>query len=212
MRISNFLLWQIAYSELYVTETLWPDFWRLELLRAILNYQSRDRRFGGLSGARARPIQRAPVNAACSKSRNEASPDRFLPPLSCAVLAAMSISFSRCFRRRGALLLRVRGHRCGLWDREPGPLGYAAGLILLSGAARPAALPWPERYWRSPWVWCPRTWQEALPRAAALLLAWSTFSDLAVAIVLWERSPHWLLFALLVNWIGDSRAYYMGRA
>ncbi len=55
MRISNFLLWQIAYSELYVTETLWPDFRRGELLRAILNYQSRDRRFGGLSGGAGAP-------------------------------------------------------------------------------------------------------------------------------------------------------------
>jgi undecaprenyl diphosphate synthase len=56
MRISNFLLWQIAYAELYVTETLWPDFKRGDLLRAILEYQSRDRRFGGLIavGARAR--------------------------------------------------------------------------------------------------------------------------------------------------------------
>lgn len=49
MRISNFLLWQIAYSELYVTETLWPDFSRRELLKAILDYQKRDRRYGGLS-------------------------------------------------------------------------------------------------------------------------------------------------------------------
>ncbi len=49
MRISNFLLWQIAYSELYVTETLWPDFSRRELLKAILAYQKRDRRYGGLS-------------------------------------------------------------------------------------------------------------------------------------------------------------------
>ena len=49
MRISNFLLWQIAYSELYVTETLWPDFNRTELLKAILDYQKRDRRYGGLS-------------------------------------------------------------------------------------------------------------------------------------------------------------------
>jgi undecaprenyl diphosphate synthase len=48
MRVSNFLLWQIAYAELYVTETLWPDFDRSELLRAILDYQKRDRRFGGL--------------------------------------------------------------------------------------------------------------------------------------------------------------------
>ena len=45
-RISNFLLWQIAYTELYVTETLWPDFDRKELLRAIADYQSRERRFG----------------------------------------------------------------------------------------------------------------------------------------------------------------------
>jgi len=49
MRVSNFLLWQIAYAELYVTETLWPDFTRLELLSAILEYQNRERRFGGLS-------------------------------------------------------------------------------------------------------------------------------------------------------------------
>ncbi len=45
-RISNFLLWQIAYTELYVTDTLWPDFNREELLRAIADYQSRERRFG----------------------------------------------------------------------------------------------------------------------------------------------------------------------
>ncbi len=49
MRISNFLLWQIAYAELYVTETLWPDFTRAELLEAILEYQNRERRFGGLA-------------------------------------------------------------------------------------------------------------------------------------------------------------------
>jgi undecaprenyl diphosphate synthase len=48
LRISNFLLWQSAYSEIYVTETLWPDFRRLHLLNAIVDYQGRDRRFGGL--------------------------------------------------------------------------------------------------------------------------------------------------------------------
>ncbi len=48
MRISNFLLWQIAYAEFYLTETLWPDFRRADLLDAILDYQKRDRRFGGL--------------------------------------------------------------------------------------------------------------------------------------------------------------------
>jgi undecaprenyl diphosphate synthase len=48
-RVSNFLLWQIAYAELYVTDTLWPDFRCADLLDAILDYQKRDRRFGGLS-------------------------------------------------------------------------------------------------------------------------------------------------------------------
>jgi undecaprenyl diphosphate synthase len=51
MRVSNFLLWQIAYAELYVTPTLWPDFKRTELLEALLDYQRRDRRFGGLGAA-----------------------------------------------------------------------------------------------------------------------------------------------------------------
>ncbi len=45
-RVSNFLLWQIAYTELYVTETLWPDFDRDELMKAISDYQARERRFG----------------------------------------------------------------------------------------------------------------------------------------------------------------------
>ncbi len=49
MRISNFLLWQIAYSEIYVTDVLWPDFRGEHLLDAILNFQNRERRFGGLS-------------------------------------------------------------------------------------------------------------------------------------------------------------------
>ncbi len=48
MRLSNYLLWQIAYAELYVTERLWPDFRGLHLLEAIAAYQQRSRRFGGL--------------------------------------------------------------------------------------------------------------------------------------------------------------------
>ncbi len=48
-RISNFLLWQIAYSELYFTDTLWPDFRKEDLEKAILDYQSRERRFGKTS-------------------------------------------------------------------------------------------------------------------------------------------------------------------
>ncbi|WP_051585784.1 isoprenyl transferase [Caldanaerobius polysaccharolyticus] len=47
-RVSNFLLWQIAYSELWYTDTLWPDFSEKDLLSAIADYQERERRFGGL--------------------------------------------------------------------------------------------------------------------------------------------------------------------
>ena len=46
MRISNFLLWQLAYAEIYITETLWPDFDRQEFHQALVSYQKRDRRFG----------------------------------------------------------------------------------------------------------------------------------------------------------------------
>ena len=48
MRISNFLLWQIAYSEFVCTDVLWPDFNRYDFLRALLEFQSRDRRFGAV--------------------------------------------------------------------------------------------------------------------------------------------------------------------
>ena len=48
MRISNFLLWQISYSEFHVTKTLWPDFKKTDLEKAILNYAQRDRRFGAI--------------------------------------------------------------------------------------------------------------------------------------------------------------------
>jgi undecaprenyl diphosphate synthase len=63
MRLSNFLLWQIAYAELYVTETLWPDFSQTHLLTAVLEYQKRDRRYGGLSGA--------PLNGAAAANSEE---------------------------------------------------------------------------------------------------------------------------------------------
>jgi undecaprenyl diphosphate synthase len=53
MRVSNFLLWQIAYAEIYVTETLWPDFRRRHLLEAVLAYQKRERRYGGITSPSA---------------------------------------------------------------------------------------------------------------------------------------------------------------
>lgn len=49
MRVSNFLLWQIAYAEIFVTDTLWPDFNRARLLEALLEYQKRERRYGAIS-------------------------------------------------------------------------------------------------------------------------------------------------------------------
>ena len=49
MRVSNYLLWQIAYAEIYVTDTLWPDFRRTHLLEAVLAYQKRERRYGGIN-------------------------------------------------------------------------------------------------------------------------------------------------------------------
>ena len=51
MRISNFLLWQIAYAEIWVTDVLWPDFRRRHLLQAIADYQKRERRYGGIQPA-----------------------------------------------------------------------------------------------------------------------------------------------------------------
>ena len=50
MRLSNFLLWQLAYAEIYVTPTLWPEFRGAHLLEGIEEYQKRERRYGGLAG------------------------------------------------------------------------------------------------------------------------------------------------------------------
>ena len=55
VRVSNFLLWQIAYTEIWVTEKYWPDFRSEDLLEAILDFQKRERRFGGLSPAEPEP-------------------------------------------------------------------------------------------------------------------------------------------------------------
>ena len=53
MRVSNFLLWQIAYAEIFVTETLWPDFNRAKLLEALVDFQGRERRYGGIDGRKS---------------------------------------------------------------------------------------------------------------------------------------------------------------
>ena len=65
MRLSNFLLWQLAYAEIYVTQTLWPDFRGVQLLEGIEEYQKRDRRYGGLApdGPAPHPPRRIPAGA-----------------------------------------------------------------------------------------------------------------------------------------------------
>jgi undecaprenyl diphosphate synthase len=66
MRLSNFLLWQLAYAEIYVTQTLWPDFRGVQLLEGIEEYQKRDRRYGGLG-----PDGHAPQSNLCHPERSE---------------------------------------------------------------------------------------------------------------------------------------------
>ena len=63
LRLSNFLLWQISYSELYITPTLWPEFGRAELEEAILAYQRRERRFGRTGERQAAPLVHPPPDA-----------------------------------------------------------------------------------------------------------------------------------------------------
>jgi undecaprenyl diphosphate synthase len=59
MRLSNFLLWQLAYAEIFVTQTLWPDFGGVQLLESIEEYQKRERRYGGLGQDPGHPHQHA---------------------------------------------------------------------------------------------------------------------------------------------------------
>ncbi|MGH7817733.1 MAG: undecaprenyl diphosphate synthase family protein, partial [Candidatus Binatia bacterium] len=63
MRISNFFLWQIAYSEMYVTPTLWPEFREKEYLQALLEYQRRRRRFGRTDEQLEEPTEPSSVGA-----------------------------------------------------------------------------------------------------------------------------------------------------
>ncbi len=70
LRISNFLLWQIAYAEIWVTPTLWPDFRCRELFSAIRDYQKRDRRYGGVAGGASGGRERVAVPSEGSTKRH----------------------------------------------------------------------------------------------------------------------------------------------
>jgi undecaprenyl diphosphate synthase len=61
-RLSNFLLWQSAYSEILITPVLWPDFGKRELLLAVADFQNRERRFGALPGDRTEPVSDEPAS------------------------------------------------------------------------------------------------------------------------------------------------------
>jgi len=74
LRVSNFLLWQIAYAEIHVTKTLWPDFRRCHLYEAIIDFQSRNRRYGGVEEGETEMFVEAgekEVNAKCKMQNAE---------------------------------------------------------------------------------------------------------------------------------------------
>jgi undecaprenyl diphosphate synthase len=76
MRVSNFLLWQIAYAEIYVTETLWPDFSRARLLEALVDFQKRERRYGGLGSERGRGSSTHSASSGSSGARATEAAER----------------------------------------------------------------------------------------------------------------------------------------
>ncbi len=78
MRVSNFLLWQIAYAELYVTEELWPDFSRARLLDALVDFQRRERRYGGLGAGHGSTLGGS-ASAAPAGHLEKAKPRRLNP-------------------------------------------------------------------------------------------------------------------------------------
>ena len=140
MRVSNFLLWQIAYAELYVTETLWPDFSRAELLRAILDYQKRDRRFGGLGdsiagfGDVAEPVRRPRSAFPLDEAPGDcAGPD---PVVVWLILIGPQWAFSRRLARdRGSACVSTSTISIATATQEASSpqagRGMAAGLALL---------------------------------------------------------------------------------
>jgi undecaprenyl diphosphate synthase len=70
MRLSNFLLWQLAYAEIYVTPTLWPEFRGVHLLEGIADYQKRDRRYGGLNESSSSSSERSVLARAARALRS----------------------------------------------------------------------------------------------------------------------------------------------
>ena len=225
MRISNFLLWQIAYSEIYITETLWPDFRMTELLEAILDYQKRDRRFGGLSPTSMERLETfelpsAEEPALGAGGRRSHSMKRVVTGL----ILNRHLRLHRGVGARAALPRSGGDRRCALLPRIRRP-----GVEPQSSRARPvricrrAAVSFPSSSPTFVFIvliallalslsLTSRELADALPFAAALVLGVIyVFGCLRAGIGLRSMSPFWLLFALSENWIGDAAAYYIGR-
>ena len=132
MRVSNFLLWQIAYSEIWVTETLWPDFRRRHLLEAVVAYQKRDRRYGGI-----KPSPRVRSRSAPSEHARRFRRQR--------VLRRRSFDDARSERRHPARVrdrrrLAVAGRRSSSAVAE---LLLVLGFVEYAALARNSGLPVP---------------------------------------------------------------------
>ena len=109
MRVSNFLLWQIAYAEIWVTDTLWPDFRKRDLLEAVLAYQKRDRRYGGIKQARGRRPLMTRVLSALALAALVVGVVWFLPPEATLLLAvlASAVAFAEYADLAAALGARI---------------------------------------------------------------------------------------------------------
>ena len=139
MRVSNFLLWQIAYSEIWVTPTLWPDFRKRHLFEAILDFQKRERRYGGvIEGPRTPGRSQRPKAGAALKRELAAA---VAIPIVLAVLflgAAPSLQRPRGRRSRSARSGSSTGSR-----RRPGtPSPRPSGLAAAASCSADAALLW----------------------------------------------------------------------
>ena len=144
LRLSNFLLWQIAYTEIWVTETLWPDFGRRELYEAILGYQARERRFGGVSPADAGPPERpaAVSDEPRDGALSDATPRHRLRPVD-PRRRRRALPAERLVLHPGGAGHRlgfggVRAHRQGVRPRRAGRAHHRSGA---AGGGHPGRLP-----------------------------------------------------------------------
>ena len=231
-RISNFLLWQCAYAELFFSEVLWPDFRDAELFRAVEDYQGRERRFG-LTGAQLAPAR---ARVADERARSEEPPQ----PRPCGSSPRSCSSRSRCSSPTSAACRS----RC---SRALAAAVAAAELVLMFGDARasaeafgiavagahPASSPRWERSGDLLPGWsglAPRRRDGAcssscscsgarrsrtLPRAMSVVaLSWLYCGVLLASLVglRLRFDVGWVILAFVVTWGNDTFAYFAGHS